>query len=588
MNEHLYQQKSLAWKILDRQSQYETIRQPYDDLMAEIINFTDPGLSSWTDVDGSKYRGKKIYEGTAPWALRVMADGWIGSLISEALSQWFKYLFPEPSMRGVDEVNEWIQQLEDYERSVYRSSKVYAAMGPFSRCGLSVGSSVVMPWESEDGTIDCDVPHPKENYHGPLDSYHRKYKIDVATAVKRFMRGKVPTDPEGMLSAPLSYELIKDWLDGRHAKRYEFVKAIYRSDDPILDSEAAKYKGKPWMEFYVQKPKPGDANDNLDAKRLLQTEEGGYFTKPHIKWDYEINTDEYYARTPASMAIHDIKTHNEFERLGMEAAQRHQQPPMWLMRKYRNQWTGYPGSKIYYDNADEAVAKPEAIYDGTNWEVGKEQADRIRRSVERWFQTDYFQLVTQLTATNKGAWPTLGQLIKLEGEKAVILAPRVGRFTTVLRELDNRIFDIQLRKGALPEPPPIVQDYFGNQAAMGNDKVDIQVEFIGPLTGIQQRSETLGRSEEGLQIIKSYVELDRMLTKKVRLSVQLEKDLENIRWSQDAITPEDEYNEILADEAEAAAEERALEMAGGAAKAAQGVSGPVDESSILAKIGAAA
>lgn len=589
MSEHLYQDRSLAWKILDRQRQYEELRQPLEGGFAEIVAFTDPGLSSWSDSEGARYEGSRIYEGTPPWALRVMAHGWIGSLISQALPRWFKYLFPEPSMRGIDEVNKWIQQVQDQQYSAYRNSTIYAGMDPFVRGGLSVGSSILMPWEAEDGSIDCEVPHPKENYHGPMDSYHRKYKIDVATAVKRFMGGrKVPTDLAGMMDAPLSYSLLKDYLDGKHAALHEFVRAIYRSDDPILEGQPAKYTRKPWCEFYVETRRDGLRSGSEraeDKAKLLQTDEGGYFAKPHIKWDYEINTNEYYARTPASMAIYDIKTHQELERLGLESAQRRQQPPIWLMKKYARQWTGYPGSVVTYDSLEEAAAEPKTIRDNTDWEVGIAQADRIKRSVERHFHTDFFQMYSRVLAENKGSWPTLGQLIRTEGEKGMLLAQEIGGFSDVLRDLDDVVFEIQERKGSFPEPPPIVQDYFAEQFWAGNDKVRLQVEFVGPLMSVQQESQTLGVSEKVLILLKNYMEVDPLLVHKFRASVQLEKDLEQIGCTQDAITPEPEYQDIRAEIAARAAQERQLEMAGAVAKIGESAGKPIDETSVLGRMG---
>jgi hypothetical protein len=510
-----------------------------------------------------------------------MSDGWNGSLISQVI-RWFKYLFPEPKMRGDDEVNSWMQELEDYLYSVYRRSELYEAMGAFTRVGLSPGSSVILPWwDGRENRIKCEVPHPKENYHGPYGAYHRKYKLDALTAVKMFMgKGWKPVGEEGLLGQKLSYSLLKAYADGRHADRFEFIRAVYQYDDPILDGQPIRYRNKPWEEFYVEYA----ASDEQKKNPPLTTAEGGYFTKPHIKWDYEKNTDEFYARTPSWHAIFDIESFEEVERQKIEAGQRNLRPPMWMYKKFKRQWTGNPNNVIYYDS-QEANYEPKAIQDGTNWQIGDLQAQQMRRSVERWYQTDFFQLVSQLTAENTGSWPTATQILKLEGEKAVILGPRVGRFTSVLREIDARFFDIELRKGALPYPPPVVEDYFAEKAARGEQSAEIEVEMIGPLTGIQQRAETLGRSAEGLQIIGAYSALDPLMTKKVRLSVQMEKDLESIRWSQDAIVPEDEYQETLMAIADAERQEREASMLAEAAKVAPGLGKPVDDTSILAKIG---
>lgn len=595
-----YSQMSLTKKILDRQLQLERIREPYDPRMAEIIDYCDPGLTEWSNrthgysssgasgglwsydngVEG-RFRGQKIYEGTPPWALRVMADGWIGSLVSQ-VRPWMKYQFPDKELRGNDDVNKWMQDLEDHMIVVYRSSELYPALGPYSRAGLSVGSPVIMPWDdTKKGQIRCDVPHPKENFHGPYDSYHRKYMITVIDAVKRFMPEGVPEDIQ---NAKLSFQLLSDYNNGQHGNRHEFIRAIYKEDDPILDGQPARFKNKPWMEFYVETPKSGASDDQHISKEPVLIE--GDFTKPHIRWDWEINTDEYYARTPSWHAIQDIRSGQELERQKLELGQRNLKPPMWLMKKYHNQFSGNPSSSLYYDTIAEKDNKPEPILDGSNWQIGDEQSKQGRRGVERWYQTDFFQAITKLTAENTGAWPTLGQLLQLGGEKALVLGPRVGRFTTVLREIDDRFFDIENRKGNLPPPPDIVLEWVAEQQAEDPTFKDfrLDLEFLGTLAVLQEEAETLGKSDKALTIIERYATLDPMMLHKVRLARAMEKDLESIRWPQDAIVPEDEYNDLLAAIAEAEAQERQAEQAAAMADAVPKLSDAVEDGSVLANL----
>ena len=597
--ENAYTLKSFTEKVIDRQRQYEAMREPLDAKFADIIDLTQPGYTAWegsssyssaygTGIwdDGvvGKFRGQKIYDSTPAWGLRTMAHGWLGSMVSETLP-WFKYLFPDSELRGNDEVNAWMQRLEDAMYSVYRKSQLYEALPPYALGALSVGSPIILPYDDvKEDRISCEVPHPKENYHGAYDGYHRKYKIAVVDAVNRFMGGKVPDNIE---DAKLSHALLTDWRNGKHAARHEFIRAIYRQDDPILDGQPARMKNKPWMEFYVETPDSGaDKQVKKDPVSI-----GGYFTKPHIRWDYEKNTDEYYARTPSWNAIQDIKSFEEIERQKLEVGQRNLKPTMWMQRQYRNQFTGNPGSVVYYDSASESQNKPEPILDGSNWQIGDEQSKQMRKNVERWYNTDFFLSITRLTSENTGSWPTLGQLLQLGGEKATVLGSQIGGFSNVMRQIDRRFFDIELRKGvhgALPSPPPIIEDYLAEQAALGNKNVNLALEMIGSLAQLQQRAETLGRSDQGLMIIERYGAIDPLTIRKVRLSVQMEKDLEAIRWSQEAIVPEDEYQEGLAEIAAREAEERQAAMGIEMAKASKDVSGPVDESSVMAQIGNAA
>lgn len=543
MTETSYSQKTLVQKILNRHGQLETLRQPYDDRFADIVDFCEPGLTSWTNREDSEgtFRGEKIYEGTPPWALRVMTDGWLGTLVSETL-KWIKYAIKDPAIQGNDDINEWLQNYEEVMYSVYRSSEFYSALSPFTRAGLSVGSPIILPYEDrKTGRIRCEVPHPKENYFGKNGMYHRCYQLTVLEAVEKFLNGKLPESETDLTNSKLSMALMNDYKNGNHFNRYWFIRAIYPSDDTILNGQPKAYKNKPWMEFNIQK----DASDIEQKKEPLLVQ--GYWTKPHIRWDYEINDDEFYARTPAWHAMMDIRSQQEFARQMLEAGQRSLNPPMWAQRKYKGHINMRPKGFTYYDKLDEYQNIPKPIQENVNYSVGSEVHDRVRQSVERWFHTDLFRQLARLMEgrQTQGSWPTATQIIYLNAEGATLLAPKIGRYTNTLREIDDRFTDIAGRMGKLPQPPDILLEYMAYKKMLGDNELRIDLEFIGTLSQMQQRGLALGRSEAGLAILKSYTELDPMLVHKVRLSVSLERDLEEVGYAQKAIVPEEEYQALL-------------------------------------------
>jgi len=460
--ETAWEDKTLCQKIIDRQGRFANLREPYDSRFADIVDFCDPNLTAWNEDTEGQFRGKKIYEGTPPWALRVMGDGWLGTLLSETL-RWFKYVFPEPQLRGNDQINKWLQNLEEHMYSVYRNSELYSAMPYYTRAALSVGSPVILPYEHSDRyeqKIKCEVPHPKENYYGAHYAYHRLFQMTALDAVKKFMDGKIPEDTT---NAKLSHSILEDYKNGNHSNRHFFIRAIYRNDDPILDGQPQKYRNKPWMEFYVEK---GADEQHKNDPLLVQ----GYWTKPHIRWDYEKNSDEYYARTPSWHAIQDIRSGQEIAKMMLEAAQRSLNPPMWSQRKFKGHLNLRPKGFTYYDNPEEQKLKPEPIQERINYPIGDDAYNLTRQSVERWYHVDLFRILSELAREKKG-WPTATHIIHMNAEKTALLAPRVGRFTYVVRENDNRFMDIEQRAGRLPQPPDIVLEYMAYKRIMGERKL---------------------------------------------------------------------------------------------------------------------
>lgn len=588
MNETAWSQKTLSQKILARQGLLETLRQPYDERFGDIIDFCEPGLTSWEGDSEGQFRGDRIYEGTPPWALRVMADGWLGNLISES-NPWLKYLMAD--LVGNDDVNKWLQSLEDTMYPIYRQSELYPSLPAFTRAALSVGSPVIIPYEDrKEGIIKCEVPHPKENYHGPHDSYHRKYKLSVLDAVREFMNSKVPdveAEPKATYSTEedevkttgkLSEALLQDYRNGHHFKKYTFIKAIYQKDDPILENEQVSYRGKEWMEFYVQY----DASDIEHTGEPLKVQ--GYWTKPHIRWDYERNNDEYYARTPSWHAMNDIRSGQEIAKNMLERGQQELHPPMWAMRKYRGRLHLQPKGFTYADTSDDYESPPKPILDRSNYEVGKDVYDMTKESVRRWYHTDLFRLLAQMAQEKKG-WPTATHIIHLNAEQATLLAPRIGRFTNVLREIDTRFFDITRRADKLPPPPDIVLEYMAYKKMMGEKNLRLDVEFIGPLMQTQQRSLAIRRIEAGLGIAEQFIRVfGEQLGHKVRSSTALERALEQVGFSQDDIVPENEYQETLAAIAQQEQEMVQAEQLGQMADAVPKLSGKVEAGSPLDNI----
>lgn len=535
-----FESLSLPKKIKERQAEYEKIRNPYDAQMADIIDFCQPGLTDWYSETEGSFGGDKIYEGTPAWALRVMVNGWLGNLISQS-DTWRRYMFPEKKLRDNDDINQWLQDMDDFMWSVYNSrSDFYQMMPSYALSAFSVGSPIMTIYRNKTtNKIECEVPHPKENYHGPLGQYHRKYQLTAVDALKEFMGGEYPSGDDVYSKSKLSRALLDAIKNGNHFTRFQFVRAVYPKDDPILENEDAKYKTHDWMEFYIQ----SDVEDNsLGSKEPILIQ--GYDSKPHVRWDYEINDNEFYARTPSWHAMMDIKSQQELFKQMIEAGQRQLHPAQWVNKKYRGNFSDMPKARVYYDKADEGAGLSKQVQENIRYDIGADVHDRIKQSVERWYNVPLFQILSQLAAQKQG-WPTATHIIRMDAEKASQLSSQIGYFTGVLQQIDDRFYD--LMKTEAPPPPPVVVEYMMWRRDMfGDSSFRLPLEFLGPLTQVQRKSSTVQRAELGLAILSRYASLDQTLIHKVRLSKSLEGDLEEIGFPQDRIVPEDEYQDTVA------------------------------------------
>ncbi len=125
---------NLFERIMIRDGEMVSERRPYEDDFEEIIEIFRPGLSEFGETSKKKIRD--TFNGTPASALRIMADGMQGSIVSRSID-WLKYTMPQPVFKGVDEVISWLQACEDHMLAVYARSGFYPCLGPYFRGALS-------------------------------------------------------------------------------------------------------------------------------------------------------------------------------------------------------------------------------------------------------------------------------------------------------------------------------------------------------------------------------------------------------------------------------------------------------------------
>jgi len=557
-----YADKNLYERIIDRQVYMEQVREPIENDCDKIIDNFNPDLTRFTEYKGKgkpSILGAKIYEGTGPWAVNLMADGFQGNLVSHSI-EWFRYSMAEKKFKGNDETNKWLQELEDYMYSVYRNSKFYPALGPFCRGGVSVGSPVIISEQDKTtGKTNCLVPHPTERYllqnrFGETDVLHLKSEWTVRNAVGFFGKEKMS-------------KAVQDAYDnGRHNENVTIIRAIYFYLDPIF--EGVDGKDKPrwlWPSYYVEQTTDPDKKEPLKAE--------GYWSKPFSVWHYRKDQSVTYAITPAWMSYYDTKSLNTLRKSMIMAAQKSVEKTWWASSDFFGRLKLYPKAINWYEPAQQNKI-PVPLEDKVDYPFGFEIEDRIAKNVGRWFHTSMWMLFSVWSEEHK-APPTATQIIQMGGEKAVLLGPRVGMFLNNLEEIDNRFVDIEQRAGRLPEPPPIVQEYSNGR---------INPEFIGPLAQLQKQFHGLRRIQTSLEAAAPILELDPMVRHKIKAEVLMEHVLEENKFYQDAIRDDDEYRELIAAIAERQAAAEGIQMGGEIADAVPKLSKAVEPGSPAAAL----
>ena len=527
---------NLYERAMIRQGEMADERQPYEDDFEDIIEIFNPGLSEFEEKSDKK-RIRDTFNGTPSSALRIMADGMQGSVVSRSIA-WLRYLLPQRQLKGVDEVIDWLQACEDHMYPVYARSGFYPAMGPYFRAGLSVGTPAIISEENiATEKIECTVPHPRENYFrfdafGVPVQYHRRFQKTITQLLIELKERGIPTTA---LSAVTQAEI----RGGKNTK-IELLQVYYSEDDPIFDGLKVtgefgdRLPQRPWRTYIMEK----NADAGKDGKKK-PFEAAGYWSRPHAVWRYEISSDEIYARTPAWFSLHDARGEITASKTLMEAAEGYVRPQYFATPDMRGRIRRKPGSTTYGATDKSSVTDmPQA---GKNYPIADKERDRMVQNVERWFDVPFY-LLMQRQLVSGGSPPTATQLIGAEGEQALLRGTRIERLVNdILTPIDDRFWSIELNAGRLPQP-----DDFGLGdilEELGIERVD--ADFIGPLLQAQKKAFAVRRFLEGKGIIDEFVATWPELKHKIKSENMLERVLEEIGFDQTSIASVDEFAEIM-------------------------------------------
>ena len=570
-----WKEKNLWERIVDRQGRLESVRSVWDPQREDIVEFVRPDLNVTID-DKGKFVGSNIYEGTPEWAARTMARGFQGNMVSQSV-EWIRHVMPEPFLKGVDEVNKWLQEFTEHMLSVYKNSNYYSIMPLYTLGGITIGSPVIISEEDlKTGKIHCTVPHYTENYLsrnwlGEDDVYHRKFKKTAKEAADEFDKKD--------LSQPLNNALE----NGSHYELFEFIQVICSVDDLIFKDlknttdkpakdETAMIRNRPWMSYYIQT----EVEEEAKKKPLVSK---GYFSKPFSSWHYQRNENETYARTPAWFAIHDIKMDQQMWKEMLEGSQRSTKPSWWAMANMRGVLRTLPGSKNWAQTSQDYDRPPVPLKQQFDYQIGVEVHDRTKMAIERHFHIDLFKMLTSLLDEKK-APPTATQIVGMMGEKAILLSAGVESYEGgLLEEQDTRFIEIEDRAGRLPEPPDVVLEYSEGK---------INPEFVGPLAQAQRVHYTIRKIHNALGAVDPIFERFPDSINKVKPEVLVELILEETGLPQDAIRNDDEYQKMIEAIRQAQEMERMIESGKTLAEGVSKLQGPTDKTSPLAQVEGAA
>ncbi|NIW99139.1 MAG: hypothetical protein GWN13_13010, partial [Phycisphaerae bacterium] len=412
------------------------------------------------EKDEGGFASSKIIEGSGPHAALVWQRGFYGNMVSRK-SDWFRDTLIDPprwtgvKFKGNDEVNQYLQDVDEHIRSVYRRSNFYDVMPSYVLSGGTTGSPVMLrERDYENDRIICKVPDYSARFidkdiFGYDNCLHVEWEWNVLQALEYFNKEDLPLAVQQSIN------------NGRHYDKHKYLQVIYPAGDLIYEGLKTKAT-HPWMEHFICL----NASDEREQKVLRPKKRGpGYYKRPFSTWHYWRNWHENYGKSMAWWAVYDVKGNNAHWEALFGEAELSVRPPVWAMATMRGLLDLAPGGDMYARNAEEYDRPPTFLDRKTRYQAAIDFADRLSHAIKRHFHNDLF-MGTNMLETNRNQPETAYGLWLMQSERNVQLLPQVETYENqVLKDNHESFLEMERAAepaypwGRLPEPPDIVKEY---------------------------------------------------------------------------------------------------------------------------------
>jgi hypothetical protein len=545
-------------------TQMSNDRSSWESHWQELADFITPRRIrlSQSDTNQGTKKNNRIINNTATLAARTLRSGMMAGVTSPA-RRWFKLGLEDKDLEDFYAVKLWLHDVTDRMNAVMNSSNLYNAL-PMGYSDLGVfGTSAIFVLEDprmvlNAGTLPVGSYWASHNISGFVDVVMRECTMKVRNIVERFVR---KNEKSGSFDwSSVSARVKSLWDSGQHEHNIEVYHAVYPNED--YDPYKIDGQFKRYASVYYEKDSDGD-------KLLSQS---GYDEFPIMVPRWDLTGNDVYGSSPGMDALGDIRALQILEKRKAQAVEKTVNPPMTAPTSLRNQKASIlPGDITFVDVRDgQDGFKPaheirfsikEMVLDIENHQ------NRIRRA----FYEDLFLML----AMSDRREITAREVQERHEEKLLALGPVITRLNSdLLNPLIDRTFEIMVRAGKIPPPPPELEP--GTQ---------LKVEYISMMAQAQKLV-SLGSTERFATFVGNiaagpYPEAND----KVNWDEMIEEHGEMMGVSPRVIRPKDATDAIRNDRAaRVAAQERAAQIET-LTKAARNLgSTPVNEDTALNRV----
>ncbi|MBN3738075.1 portal protein [Burkholderia sp. Tr-20355] len=434
-------------------------RQSFEAVWNDVIDYVMPSMDKFgktprPDTEKGRERGQKMFDSTAPLALRnfVAAED---SMITPATQLWHRLKTSDDALNETPAVKAYLQAVVRVlfaARYRWQGGFVTQMGATYQSIGLFGPGAIMIEHDIGRGLVYRNLPMQRlwfaENNAGMIDKTHVEWSLTLRQAEQRFGRAN--------LSPAMQSALERD---------PEKSATFYHVVEPRADRDPRKLDGRN-MRF---------ASYWLDEGRERIVQNSGFRTFPIAIGRFYVGSDSVYGGSPAYDSMPDIRMANDMAKTNIRGAQKLVDPPLLAsedgvlegfdLRSGSLNWGGL-------DDKGNEMVKP--LLTGKQAQIGIEFAQDTRQTINQWFYVTLFQILVDsgdMTAT---------EVLQRAQEKGVLLAPTLGRTQAeLLGPLIEREIDILAEAGQLPQMPQELIDA----------GADVDVEYDSPLNKAMRAGE---------------------------------------------------------------------------------------------------
>lgn len=397
-------------------------------------------------------RFNTVIDGTPLISARTLKSGMLAGFTSPS-RPWFVLSTPDPDLMEFKPAQEWLFFVQRLMNEVFHRSNLYNILPLVYKEGGVFGTGCMTQLEDFDNVARFQHDtigqyYIAENDKGVVDTKYKKTIKTVNQLMTEFGEDNVS-------------RTVKSLYDnGKIEEKVNVMHVIEPNDDRIIDSKFSK--NLPFRSVYYE--------IGSDEDKVLK--QSGYHELPFMcqRWE-TLDGNSWGNNSPAMETLGDTKQLQHQQKKKAQAIEKMVTPPLTAPASLKGKAiSSLPGDVTYTTGQGEEGVR--AMYE-VNPRINelKEDIYFTQGRIQRGFYEDLFLMLSQsdrrqITAT---------EVAERHEEKLLQLAPVLEQVQTeLLKPLIDRTFNMMLRAGMLPPPPPELAG------------VNLKVEYISIMAQAQK------------------------------------------------------------------------------------------------------